>query len=88
LKAVKHYFQEHWLWALVIFFCASISFRLIAGLWLSRQGDSAGKKLLWSAVLLVPFFGWVFYGAFYTSLAENDIKAPINTSAFYGGPKS
>lgn len=31
---------------------------------IAREG-SAGKKLFWSLVLLIPVLGWMFYLAFY-----------------------
>ncbi len=55
--------------------CAFISFILIVKLWLNRARDPLLKKLGWSILLCVPLIGWVFYGAFYTPLAENDVKA-------------
>ena len=55
--------------------CAFISFILILKLWLNHPRDPILKKLRWSILLCVPFFGWVFYGAFYTPLVENDVKA-------------
>ena len=57
--------------------CAFVSFILILKLWLNHPQDPILKKLRWSILLCVPFLGWVFYGAFYTPLAENDVKAAI-----------
>lgn len=36
------------------------------------------KKVGWSLVLLIPFAGWIFYGAFYAPLSENSVPAPTN----------
>jgi hypothetical protein len=66
-------------------FSLLVSFSMIVLLWYYHQKDSAAKKLFWSLVLCVPFIGWVFYGAFYTPLSENSIKAPPNRDAMYGG---
>ncbi len=36
------------------------------------------KKAGWSVILCIPFFEWLFYGAFYTPLNENDVRAESN----------
>jgi hypothetical protein len=38
---------------------------MIRTLWTKNIGDSVLKKILWSLVLFIPVFGWIFYGAFY-----------------------
>jgi len=58
---------------------------MMANLWYTHRRDSMVKKLLWSLVLCVPFVGWIFYGAFYTPLPENEIKASVNKDAISGG---
>jgi hypothetical protein len=60
---------------------ALISGLLIARVWIVHAGDPALKKVRWSVLLCVPLFGWIFYGAFYTPLAENTVKAPRTPGA-------
>jgi uncharacterized membrane protein len=83
------YFREyahHHVAALLLFsFCAWLSLSLIIRFWLKHQTDPWHKKIVWSLVLCIPFFGWILYGAFYTPLSENNVKASLNTDAFYGG---
>ncbi len=45
--------------------CLAISLCLIARLWFLHRGDSVGSRMLWSAVLLLPIFGWLFFAAFH-----------------------
>ncbi len=81
-----HDYARHHVAGVVIFaFCAWLSLSLIIRLWLKDRNASWIKKLVWSIVLLIPFGGWIAYGAFYTPLSENDVKTPLNTDAFYGG---
>jgi hypothetical protein len=81
LRADAH---EHRAALTLLFICVWVSLALIIRLWLVHRGDSFLKRLIWSLVLCVPFFGWLLYGAFYTPLRENDVKAPVNRDAFYG----
>jgi hypothetical protein len=78
------YLRQLWVWAAVIIISATVSIRLIAGLWMTHPRDPFVRKLLWSSVLLVPLFGWLFYGAFYAPLPENDVRAPVNYDAWAG----
>lgn len=59
--------REHWL-ATTIFaaVCLWVSGCFIANVWIRHSSASFLKKLLWSLALLVPFFGWLMYGALFT----------------------
>ncbi len=50
---------------LILIWSLGLSFCLIARMWLGDRGVSWERKLFWSAVLLIPVLGWVFYGGFY-----------------------
>jgi hypothetical protein len=65
--------------------CTFVSLMLIARLWLCHPQDPVFKKFRWTLLLCVPFFGWIFYGALYAPLSQNDVKAPLNPDAFSGG---
>ena len=43
----------------------AISLCLIARLWLVHRAEGTVSRLLWSGVLVVPIFGWLFFAAFY-----------------------
>jgi hypothetical protein len=60
------------LWA----FCAAVSFCLISHLWIRHGTDGIKKKIIWSAMLLVPIMGWVFYGAFYQPFKKAEAAKP------------
>jgi len=77
--------HHHVVGVVLFFFCAWISASLIVRLWLKERNDPWPKKLFWSLILCIPLGGWLVYGAFYKSLPENDVKASLNTDAFYGG---
>jgi hypothetical protein len=82
---LREYAHDHIVAVLIGLFCMWLSLSLVIRLWLVHKQDSFPKRLLWSFVLCVPFFGWLLYGAFYSPLAENDVKASLNTDAFYWG---
>jgi hypothetical protein len=82
---LREYAHHHVAGVALFLFCAWLSLSLIACLWLKHRSDPLYKKILWSFVLCVPFFGWLLYGAFYTPLSENDVKAPVNRDAFNAG---
>ena len=82
---LREYAHHHVAGVLLLFVCAWVSLSLIVRLWLKHRNDPLHKRIGWSLVLCVPFFGWLLYGAFYTPLSENDVKAPVNRDAFYGG---
>ena len=48
-----------------------VSALCIMHLWVRRPGSIA-KKLLWTAILLFPIIGPLFYGAIYESLSEQE----------------
>jgi hypothetical protein len=77
--------HSHIIGVILFYFCAWLSLSLIIRLWLKERKDSWYKKLMWSLILCIPLGGWIAYGAFYTSLPENDVKVGRNTDAFYGG---
>ncbi len=62
--------------AIVAGICLWISLCLIVRLWATRRTDPALRKLVWSAVLLLPLFGWLFYGAFYRPPARQEGALP------------
>jgi len=41
------------------------SLSLILCLWIRHRADTVCKKVMWTAVLLIPIAGWLFYGALY-----------------------
>jgi hypothetical protein len=45
--------------------CLLASLILIAHLWIFHRKDKLGRKLIWSALLMLPVLGWALYGAFY-----------------------
>jgi hypothetical protein len=45
--------------------CIFVSLCLIARLWVLHRRARAVSKIIWSIVLLIPFFGWLFFVAFY-----------------------
>jgi hypothetical protein len=45
--------------------CLTASLCLIARLWITERHTATLQKLAWSAVLLVPLFGWLFFAAFH-----------------------
>ncbi len=50
----------------VVAVCLLISAFLVVRLWVVRRADPAGRKLIWSIILLLlPVLGWLFYAAFY-----------------------
>ena len=51
--------------------CVVVSLILVAHLWIFHRRDKLGRKVLWSALLLLPVLGWALYGAFYRSFAED-----------------
>ena len=42
-----------------------ISVLLTIHLWCAHDGDSPGRKLLWTLVITIPVVGWLFYGGLY-----------------------
>jgi hypothetical protein len=50
-----------WIW--IGAFCAWVSFCLIVRLWVMERHQSFLRKVFWSALLLVPLFGWFYYAS-------------------------
>jgi hypothetical protein len=73
----REYAHHHLAGVLIGLFCVWLSVSLIIRLWLVHKKDSLPRKLMWSLVLSVPFFGWLLYGAFYTPLNENDVRVSL-----------
>jgi hypothetical protein len=42
-----------------------ISLALVLRMWLLHRQSGTVKKLFWSIVLLIPFAGWIAYGAWF-----------------------
>ncbi len=82
---LRAYAHHHVAIVVLVLFCVWLSLSLIIRLWLVHRYDPLSKRIGWTLVLCVPFFGWLAYGAFYTPLTENSVKAPVNRDAFYGG---
>ena len=64
---------------LLIVLCAIwawVSFTLVIRLWLVHRSASFTKKFLWSLMLLVPIFGWMFYGGFFQVPGYHNTPAP------------
>lgn len=55
---------------------AFISLSLVARIWIIHRRESFGKKLFWASVVLVPFIGWFFYGAFFKPVGDNRVVCP------------
>ncbi len=45
--------------------CLAVSLCLIARLWLVHRTEGVVSRVVWSAVLLLPIFGWLFFAAFH-----------------------
>ena len=58
-----------------------VSVGLIIHLWVRHPVDTVIKRLLWSVVLLLPFIGWILYGAFYSppSVQPRDMRADVTS---------
>lgn len=82
---LRDYAHDHVTEVLVFGFCLWLSLSLIIRLWLKQRRDSWFKKLMWSAILCIPLAGWLLYGAFYTPLSENSVRASLNRDAFNAG---
>ena len=63
---------------------AFISLCMIARLWALHRRERLFTKLVWSLILIIPLFGWLFFAAFYrppealdsTGHAEHGRDAP------------
>jgi hypothetical protein len=45
--------------------CVFVGLCLIARLWVLHRRTRAVSKIVWSIVLLIPVFGWLFFAAFF-----------------------
>jgi len=84
MHVLRDYAHHHVARVVIVLVCVWISLSMILRMWLKYPKDPFFKKLRWSIVLCIPFFGWLFYGGFYTPLPENTVKAPVNRDAFAG----
>jgi hypothetical protein len=50
--------------------CAFVSLSLITRLWVLHRRARTMSKIVWSVVLLLPVFGWLFFAAFYRAPAS------------------
>jgi hypothetical protein len=57
-------------------FCLWVSVSLILHMWFVHRRQALIKKLLWSFVLLVPLFGWLFYGGCFQLPERTDNPCP------------
>ena len=58
-----HDLPNHPMWTIGL--CAVwawVSITLVVRVWMVHRRARFSKKFLWSFALLVPLFGWVFYG--------------------------
>ncbi len=82
---LREYAQHHSFAGVLLLLWLWVSLSLIIGLWLKHPNDSVLRRLTWTLVLCLPFFGWLAYGAFYHPLRENDVPAPVNNDITGGG---
>jgi tryptophan-rich sensory protein len=76
-SALFYWLQQHPLVALWTgCFCLCLSVALILRLWLLHRRAGWFKKLSWSVMLLVPFFGWLCYAAMFRLPEVNDKPCP------------
>lgn len=69
------FLRTHWLGAAIVAaVCVWISFCLILRMWLVHRSAPVIKKLLWSLMLIVPFFGWLAFGAWFQTLSRHDLQ--------------
>jgi len=52
----------------------TVTVALLYHLWQKRPPDSVRKKLYWSIVILLPWVGWLAYGALYHPLKPNSTR--------------
>ena len=70
-----------------------VSGYLIFNLWRSHPQDSLIKRILWTAVLMIPFLGWIFYGGLYQVPEEQSPDMRAKPSSWIpglgnGGPRN
>ena len=79
------YAHHHFATVFLFWCCVGASLLLISYLWLKHQRDPLPKRILWSLILCVPFFGCLLYGIFYTPLTEKDVRARHDNDTFDEG---
>ncbi len=57
-------------WAVELALAAAVATGLTIHLW--RQRAPAWQRLLWTPVVWLPVFGWVFYGGWFRVPAEQE----------------
>jgi len=62
--------------------CLFISALLLRNLWRGDDG-SVLLKLIWSFIIMVPVFGWIFYGGFYSVPDKSGVRAKGGASGWY-----
>jgi bacteriorhodopsin len=69
-------------------FCLWISVCLIIRIWIIHRRTRFIRKVIWSFIVLVPFFGWLAYCGCFTPLDSINTPCPTEhdwTSCFGGG---
>ena len=66
-------------------FCLWVSLCLIIRLWVVHSRVPLYRRLIWSLVLLIPFFGWLAYGGGFHVPLPNDSPCAENPDAGTGG---
>ncbi|MEM1058115.1 MAG: hypothetical protein AAGK14_02610 [Verrucomicrobiota bacterium] len=72
-----------WLMHLLLLAYAAVAIYCTRRLWATAVADSFWRKLIWSCVIMIPFFGVIFYGAWYRPLSSSSVKAEADI--VYGG---
>jgi uncharacterized protein with PQ loop repeat len=71
---------------LVVLECISIFF--VIRLWRRRRKMSVWSRCFWSIILLVPLFGWLFYGFVVTDSQEHSDLLTEHWDGYGGSPPS
>jgi len=67
-------------------FCLWVSVSLMIRIWVLYHRASFVKKLIWSIVLLVPLFGWLFYAGCFQIPGNNSTLLRPTDGVDTGGP--
>ena len=59
-----------------------ISLGLILRMWLKHREAGSPKKLFWTIVPLIPFAGWVAYGAWFDTPDIHNNRCPKENSPY------
>ena len=62
--------------------CVWISLSIMVRIWFVHRKASLPKKLVWSFIVWVPIFGWLFYAAFFQVPSVTDTPAPREHSIY------